>query len=120
MQPNFLSNQHLPDWKEIEKSMIKRIRDKEKVSSIWKMEDTFCQLFSLMYMYFSIVPGDFQGAHLPLYPKLCNASHYFAAVFHFFAVCESNHVTNGMVYVMKCSKEMLRWQETVDSKRLLR
>ena len=41
MQPNFLSNQHLPDWKEIEKSLVKRTREKEKVSSIWKMEDTF-------------------------------------------------------------------------------
>ena len=81
---------------------------RQKVSFIWKMEDTFCQLFSLMYMYFSIVLGDFQGAYPPLYPKLCNTTYYFSAMSHYFTVYERSHVTNGMVYVMKCSKEILR------------
>ena len=83
MQPNFLSNQHLPDWKEIEKSLVKRTREKEKVSSIWKMEDTFCRF---MYMYFSIVQEDFQGAHPAPRPKSCNVTYDFAGASYSFTI----------------------------------
>ena len=83
MRPNFLSNQYLPDWKEMEKSLVKRTRDKEKVSSIWKMEDTFCRF---MYMYFSIVQEDFQGAHPAPHPKSCNVTYDFAGASYSFTI----------------------------------
>ena len=99
MQPNFLSNQHLPDWKEIEKSLVKRTREKEKVSSIWKMEDTLriCEKVSsiwkmedtfcrFMYMYFSIVQEDFQGAHPAPRPKSCNVTYDFAGASYSFTI----------------------------------
>jgi len=83
MQPNFLSNQHLPDWKEIEKSLVKRTREKEKVSSVWKMEDTFCRF---MYMYFSIVQEDFQGAHPAPRSKSRNLTYDFAGASYSFTI----------------------------------
>ena len=99
MQPNFLSNQHLPDWKEIEKSLVKRTREKEKVSFIWKMEDTLqiCEKVSFiwkmedtfcrfMYMYFSIVQEDFQGAHPAPRPKSCNVTYDFAGASYSFTI----------------------------------
>lgn len=99
MRPNFLSNQYLPDWKEMEKSLVKRTRDKEKVSSIWKMEDTLriCEKVSFiwkmedtfcrfMYMYFSIVQEDFQGAHPAPHPKSCNVTYDFAGASYSFTI----------------------------------
>ena len=99
MQPNFLSNQHLPDWKEIEKSLVKRTREKEKVSFIWKMEDTLqiCEKVSFiwkmedtfcrfMYMYFSIVQEDFQGAHPAPRSKSRNLTYDFAGASYSFTI----------------------------------
>ena len=99
----------------MEKSLVKRTRDKEKVSSIWKMEDTLricekvsfiwkmedtlriCEKVSFiwkmedtfcrfMYMYFSIVQEDFQGAHPAPRPKSCNVTYDFAGASYSFTI----------------------------------
>ena len=89
----------------MEKSLVKRTRDKEKVSSIWKMEDTLriCEKVSFiwkmedtfcrfMYMYFSIVQEvsivqeDFQGAHPAPGPKSCNVTYDFAGASYSFTI----------------------------------
>ena len=80
-------------------ALVKRTREKEKVSSnwkmedtlricekvsfIWKMEDTFCRF---MYMYFSIVQEDFQGAHPAPRPKSCNVTYDFAGASYSFTI----------------------------------
>ena len=73
---------------------------------IWKMEDIFCQLFFLAYMYTSIVPSDFQGG-VSTFEIMQYITLFFGSV-HSFTVYESSHVINCIVHVMKCSKEILR------------